>query len=31
VRNKQSIEILGKDKFIKSALDKGDELVAFER
>jgi hypothetical protein len=31
VRNKSIAELMGKEKFIKSVLDKGDEICAYER
>jgi len=31
VKNKNAIELLSKEKFIKSVLDKGDEICAYER
>lgn len=31
VHNKNVIELMGKEKFIKSVLEKGDEICAYER
>jgi len=31
VKNKCSVDILSKEKFIKSLLEKGDEICAYER
>mmetsp|Transcript_20525 Transcript_20525/g.19502 ORF Transcript_20525/g.19502 Transcript_20525/m.19502 type:complete len:113 (+) Transcript_20525:596-934(+) len=31
VRNKNILELIGKDKFVKSILEKGDEVCAIER
>jgi hypothetical protein len=31
MRNKNVVELMGKEKFIKSVLEKGDEICAFER
>ena len=31
MRNRNVIELMNKEKFIKSVLEKGDEICAFER
>ena len=31
VHNKNIVEMLGKEKFIKSVLEKGDEICAYQR
>ena len=31
VHNRNVIELMGKEKFVKNAMEKGDEICAFER
>jgi hypothetical protein len=31
VKNKSIVDLLGKEKFIKSYVERGDEIVAYER